>query len=47
MRTGRLLAEESPQQLLTTYRCTNLEEVFLKLSRKQGTTNAVAELNMR
>lgn len=47
MRTGRLLAEESPQQLLTTYRCNNLEDVFLKLSRKQGTTNAVAELNIR
>lgn len=46
MRSGRLLAEESPQALLTMYRCTNLEDVFLKLSRKQGTTNAVNELNI-
>lgn len=47
MRSGRLLAEESPQSLLTHYRCTNLEDVFLKLSRKQGTTNnAVNELNI-
>lgn len=47
MRSGRLLAEESPQALLSMYRCSNLEDVFLKLSRKQGTTNAVAELNIR
>lgn len=46
MRTGRLLAEESPAALLATYRCKNLEDVFLQLSRKQGTTNAVAELNI-
>lgn len=47
MRTGRLLAEESPQQLLATYRCNNLEDVFLKLSRKQGQANPPAELNIR
>lgn len=46
MRSGRLLAEHSPQSLLTMYRCTNLEDVFLKLSRKQVTTNAVNELNV-
>lgn len=47
MRSGRLLAEESPQALLTTYRCKNLEDVFLQLSRKQGATNnAVNELNI-
>lgn len=47
MRSGRLLAEESPAALLANYRCTNLEDVFLKLSRKQGTTNnAVNELNI-
>ncbi|XP_031632902.1 ABC transporter G family member 20 isoform X4 [Contarinia nasturtii] len=46
MRSGRLLAEESPTALLTTYRCKNLEDVFLQLSRKQGTTNAVNELNI-
>lgn len=36
MRSGRLLAEESPQALLHMYGCQNLEEVFLKLSREQG-----------
>lgn len=36
MRSGRLLAEESPQALLTMYNCISLEDVFLKLSRKQG-----------
>lgn len=47
MRSGRLLAEESPANLLATYHCKNLEDVFLKLSRKQGTTNnAVNELNI-
>lgn len=47
MRSGRLLAEESPQSLLTKYRCSNLEEVFLKLSRKQTNTNDTAnELNV-
>lgn len=39
MRSGRLLAEESPQVLLSMYGCQSLEEVFLKLSRKQGTSN--------
>lgn len=47
MRSGRLLAEEAPNALLTMYRCSNLEEVFLKLSRKQGATNAINELNVR
>lgn len=36
MRSGRLLAEESPRALLTMYNCPSLEDVFLKLSRKQG-----------
>lgn len=36
MRSGRLLAEESPRVLLTKYNCQSLEEVFLKLSRRQG-----------
>ncbi|XP_047035914.1 ABC transporter G family member 20 isoform X3 [Helicoverpa zea] len=35
MRSGRLLAEESPQALLQMYSCISLEDVFLKLSRKQ------------
>ncbi|XP_055699342.1 ABC transporter G family member 23 isoform X2 [Phlebotomus papatasi] len=42
MRSGRLLAEESPQVLLSMYRCQSLEDVFLKLSRKQGANGAVA-----
>lgn len=47
MRSGRLLAEESPRQLLATYNCPTLEEVFLKLSRKQGQYNPPAmELNI-
>lgn len=36
MRSGHLLAEESPRALLTMYNCASLEDVFLKLSRKQG-----------
>ncbi|KAI5641065.1 ABC-2 family transporter protein domain-containing protein [Phthorimaea operculella] len=46
MRSGRLLAEESPQALLTMYSCVSLEDVFLKLSRKQGQANQVVELNV-
>ncbi|XP_046993217.1 ABC transporter G family member 20 [Schistocerca americana] len=36
MRSGHLLAEESPHVLLSMYGCQSLEEVFLKLSRRQG-----------
>lgn len=39
MRSGKLLAEESPHVLLSMYGCLSLEEVFLKLSRKQGQAN--------
>ncbi|KAF4533241.1 hypothetical protein B566_EDAN005156 [Ephemera danica] len=48
MRNGRLLAEESPHVLLSMYQCPTLEEVFLKLSRKQGSNSAgnLAELNV-
>ncbi|XP_037295919.1 ABC transporter G family member 20 isoform X3 [Manduca sexta] len=58
MRSGRLLAEESPQALLTMYSCISLEDVFLKLSRKQahegtpavnrpdGQANQAVELNV-
>jgi len=35
MRGGCLLAEKSPDQLLATYGCDSLEDVFLKLSREQ------------
>ena len=45
MRSGRLLAEESPQVLLSMYGCQSLEEVFLKLSRKQG-ENTVQDANL-
>jgi len=43
MRSGRLLAEESPRVLLSMYHCQSLEEVFLKLSRKQGTDGQTQE----
>lgn len=46
MRSGKLLAEESPHVLLSMYGCQSLEEVFLKLSRKQGTNSNVNELNI-
>jgi len=48
MRNGRLLAEEAPHVLLSMYGCPTLEEVFLKLSRKQGSSSSanVAELNV-
>ncbi|XP_054273390.1 ABC transporter G family member 23 isoform X3 [Macrosteles quadrilineatus] len=45
MRSGRLLAEESPQVLLSMYGCQSLEEVFLKLSRKQG-NEAAQDVNL-
>lgn len=35
MRQGRLLAEESPQDLISKFRADTLEEVFLELSRRQ------------
>lgn len=34
MRSGRLLAEESPENLLTNYNLSSLEAVFLKLCMK-------------
>lgn len=46
MRSGRLLAEESPQVLLSMYGCQSLEEVFLKLSRKQGNENSPPDVNI-
>lgn len=35
LRGGRLLAEESPERLLQTFRTDSLEEVFLNLSQQQ------------
>ncbi|KAK2586136.1 hypothetical protein KPH14_001409 [Odynerus spinipes] len=47
MRSGRLLAEESPRALLAMYNCASLEDVFLKLSRRQGQyAQPTTELNI-
>lgn len=46
MRSGKLLAEESPHVLLSMYGCTSLEEVFLLLSRKQGQVGAQPDNNV-
>lgn len=35
MRSGILLAEEPPNQLIEKYACNDLEEAFLALSHKQ------------
>lgn len=35
MRCGQLLAEASPNQLLSKFQCLSLEEAFLALSQKQ------------
>ncbi|XP_030080635.1 ABC transporter G family member 23 isoform X2 [Drosophila hydei] len=45
MRSGHLLAEESPSVLLTMYKCISLEEVFLKLSRIQSQKGDVSHVN--
>lgn len=36
MRNGQLLAEDSPDKLLTIYEQNTLEEVFLQLSQQQS-----------
>jgi len=36
LRGGRFLAEQSPDELLETYMCDTLEDVFLKLSKVQN-----------
>lgn len=47
MRSGKLLAEESPHVLLSMYNCQSLEDVFLKLSRKQqGQDTNLPEVNI-
>jgi hypothetical protein len=46
MRSGKFLAEESPRVLLSMYGCQSLEEVFLKLSRKQGQVGSPNEVNI-
>lgn len=35
MRNGQLLAEESPTDLMIKHNCSNLEQAFLELSKKQ------------
>lgn len=39
MRSGRLLAEDSPANLLKVHQCISLEEVFLRLCMKDKATN--------
>ena len=39
MRTGRLLTEDSPQNLLAVHNMTSLEDVFLKLCMKNDVSN--------
>ena len=39
MRSGRLLAEDSPANLLKLHQCISLEDVFLKLCMKDKMTN--------
>ncbi len=45
MRHGQLLAEDSPNQLLTIYGLNTLEEVFLKLCVKEESKNKFKKLN--
>lgn len=45
MRSGHLLAEESPSVLLSMYKCLSLEEVFLKLSRIQSQKGELTQVN--
>ncbi|XP_055905605.1 ABC transporter G family member 23 isoform X2 [Eupeodes corollae] len=45
MRSGNLLAEESPSVLLSMYKCLSLEEVFLKLSRIQSQKGELTQVN--
>ncbi|XP_067618851.1 ABC transporter G family member 23 isoform X2 [Eurosta solidaginis] len=45
MRSGHLLAEESPSVLLSMYKCASLEEVFLKLSRMESQKGQIPNVN--
>lgn len=38
MRSGKLLAQSSPQDLLERFHCTSLEEAFLGLCQAQDST---------
>jgi hypothetical protein len=43
MRGGRLLVEDSPENLLRNYGLPTLEDVFLQLSRKENSKNPEVE----
>ncbi len=43
MRSGRLLAEDSPQNLLAVHEMTTLEDVFLKLCIKDVEESSIEE----
>jgi hypothetical protein len=43
MRSGRLLAEDTPHNLLTRFSLGSLEDVFLKLCVKESTNPEVAQ----
>lgn len=45
MRSGRLLAEESPEKLLMDYGLPSLEDVFLKLCIKRTGSESEVKLN--
>ena len=46
MRSGRLLAEDSPDKLLAYYNLSSLEDVFLRLCMKQGANAVVGQLEI-
>ncbi|KAL2720362.1 ABC transporter G family member 20 isoform X2 [Vespula squamosa] len=45
MRSGKLLAESTPSQLLDQFQCDNLEDAFLELSKHQNENRNVSEIN--
>ncbi|XP_065214315.1 ABC transporter G family member 23-like isoform X2 [Planococcus citri] len=45
MRNGKLLAENSPTELMTLYNSSTLEDVFLQLCERQHSTSAVNQSN--
>lgn len=46
MRSGRLLAEESPDILMAYYNLSSLEDVFLRLCMKQSVNDGVEQLEI-
>ncbi|XP_054159939.1 ABC transporter G family member 20-like [Oppia nitens] len=47
MRSGKLLAEDSPKQLIANYKLTTLENVFLKLSQLEDQMKANNQLTFK